>query len=326
MKKGRTQSFILTVPKPCSQNWNELKETDGGRFCHNCQKTVVDFSGLSNKALYDYFASAKTVPCGRFHSSQLNTALTAEKASPRHWKKFARNIAALLAFLTLKNATVSAQTKEPTTIQPTPKKAASDSIAQTVIVSGTVKDGYGSGLENAEISFDNGPVAKSDRNGAFSFEATIGSSTKTSLLTVGYAGLNTVVRSYHPAMRSTSFNVVLEKPHKFTGGTMGFPVFYQTFIPQTFVIPVEITTDIRMRLAALADTFRNRPNVKILISTYGTKPMEIKSAKALSAAVKNYYVEKEGIGSDRLFTKIKPMEKGKERTFDIAPYDADAND
>lgn len=302
-----------------------MKCTNGGRFCNHCQKEVIDFSGLSNSEVYDYFASAKTVPCGRFHASQLNTNLITEKVLPRPWRKFYRSAAALIAVLTLKNTTVSAQTKEPTTVQPIPKKTASRPIIQTVAIGGTVKDGYGAPLENAEISFDSRPVAKSDHNGSFNFETAVESSAKTVLLTVRCPGLNTVVRSYHPAMQSASFNVVLEKPHAFTGQT-GFPVFTPTFAPQTFETPTEMNSAFRSRLALLADTFRRRPDVNILISAYGTKPAEVRAAKALAGVVKKYYVEKEGIPPDRLFTSVKPMEKGKEKAFDIEPYAAGAND
>lgn len=300
-----------------------MKETDGGRYCNNCQKTVVDFSGLSNKEVYDYFSSANLVPCGRFHSSQLNTILIAEKVPSRPWKKFYRSAAALLAFFTLKNATVSAQTKAPTTVQPTQKKTVFDLTAQTITIRGTVKDGYGAALQNAEINFDNKPVAKADSSGSFRFDATIESSSKTSLLTVNYPGLNTVVRSYHPAMHTASYKIVLEAPKRLEHGfRMGMPLFSSSFMPQSFEQPVEkMTSDFRMRLAAMADTFRNNPNVRILISAYGTKPKEIRAAKNLLAAVKTYFVEKEGISEDRLYTKVKPIQKGAERRFDIEPYE-----
>lgn len=75
----------------------------------------------------------------------------------------------------------------------------------------------------------------------------------------------------------------------------------------------------RERLGDMTATFRNNPGTNVLIVAYGTKPKEIRDAKDLTAVIKTYFIIKEGISKDRLFTKVKPMQKGKERTFDIEP-------
>lgn len=317
--KSANQPFIVSVPEPCSQDWNEMKPVEKGRFCTHCQKTVIDFSGVTDKEVFEYFTAATTVPCGRFRRSQLDTNLRPQKRKQRPWKFFYCHAAALLAFFTLKSAAVFAQGKEPVTVQPAVRKPVSDSAAQSVRISGTVKGEDGIAIENAGISFDNKSVAKSGGDGSFVFETTIESASKPSFLSISYPGLRTVVRSYHPAMRSTSYNVILEKPHFDNGYTTGAPVTYKSFAPQTFEQPVEMHGDFRKRLADMAATFRNNPNLNVLIIAYGTTSKERRAAKGLTRAVKMYFVEKEGIGEDRFFAKIKPMQKGKERTFDIEP-------
>lgn len=320
MKKKAAKPFVLSVPKPCSQNWDEMKETNGGRFCNNCQNTVIDFTALSNEEVYRFFASAKNVPCGRFHRSQLNVNLAPQKTLPQPWKKRYRSAAAFMAFLALKNTSVSAQTREPITVQPTTRKNIPDSSVQTFTVSGTVKNAYGAAIPNAEISF--GGIAKttSAENGTFHFTTTLESS-RTSLLMVGYAGMNTVVRSYHPAMQNTSYSIVLEPPKKMERTMMGAPRISETFAPQTFEMPQEMNNDLRSKLADMAAIFRNNPNASLQLTGYGSSQKEIKTANHLLTAVKTYFIEKEGISEERFHTKIKPMQKGKERSFDIESYE-----
>jgi hypothetical protein len=46
-----------------------------GRFCNHCNKTVIDFTGWSDAALYRLFAAKKENLCGRFLTSQLRHEL-----------------------------------------------------------------------------------------------------------------------------------------------------------------------------------------------------------------------------------------------------------
>ena len=38
------------IPTPCEQDWDEMEEVDGGRFCQQCQHIVVDASSMTKKA------------------------------------------------------------------------------------------------------------------------------------------------------------------------------------------------------------------------------------------------------------------------------------
>lgn len=63
----------ITIPKPCSENWDEMTPSGQGRFCQSCQKTVTDFIGWSDTALYDFLAkNADRAVCGKFHNEQIN--------------------------------------------------------------------------------------------------------------------------------------------------------------------------------------------------------------------------------------------------------------
>ncbi len=62
----------LSIPKPCSANWNEMTPNEQGKFCSLCNLTVVDFTKMNEHEIKDYFKN-QTVgkTCGRFESNQL---------------------------------------------------------------------------------------------------------------------------------------------------------------------------------------------------------------------------------------------------------------
>ena len=89
----KNQMLLISIPKPCHENWNQMSPQDKGRFCQVCSKTVVDFTSLSVEQVQNYFVQRtgqKT--CGRFRSDQLTNA---DNLLPRllqssipFWKKF----------------------------------------------------------------------------------------------------------------------------------------------------------------------------------------------------------------------------------------------
>lgn len=63
---------ILSVPKPCNENWDIMAPDEQGRFCSLCEKTVVDFTGMATTEISSYLrASAGKKLCGRFNTKQL---------------------------------------------------------------------------------------------------------------------------------------------------------------------------------------------------------------------------------------------------------------
>ncbi len=80
----------VTVPKPCSENWEQMQlASDASRFCASCQKCVVDFTHATDRDIIKHFEAADGNVCGRFTTSQLNRALVAPNATPRnYWNAF----------------------------------------------------------------------------------------------------------------------------------------------------------------------------------------------------------------------------------------------
>lgn len=66
------KQLSLSIPKPCHENWAAMTPEDKGRFCGACQKTVIDFTAMSDRELAQFFKKPAGSVCGRFDNSQLN--------------------------------------------------------------------------------------------------------------------------------------------------------------------------------------------------------------------------------------------------------------
>lgn len=68
-----TKKFQLQIPEPCHESWDNMTPADKGRFCGSCQKTVIDFTRMSDAQLIAFFKKPATgSTCGRFYGDQLN--------------------------------------------------------------------------------------------------------------------------------------------------------------------------------------------------------------------------------------------------------------
>jgi hypothetical protein len=62
----------VTIPEPCHENWQQMTPNEQGRHCMSCQKTVIDFSLMSDQEILQYISTAGSHVCGRFNNDQLN--------------------------------------------------------------------------------------------------------------------------------------------------------------------------------------------------------------------------------------------------------------
>src|SRR3989338_10412783 len=67
MKKKGLQ---IKIAEPCHENWNAMTPNDKGRFCDSCQKTVVDFTRMSDSAIFRFMESTTASVCGRMSNDQ----------------------------------------------------------------------------------------------------------------------------------------------------------------------------------------------------------------------------------------------------------------
>ena len=73
------KKFELTIPKPCHENWDAMTPEEKGRFCGACQKTVIDFSNMTDHQMAQFFKKPVGDVCGRFHHDQLDRTIEMPK-------------------------------------------------------------------------------------------------------------------------------------------------------------------------------------------------------------------------------------------------------
>lgn len=91
-RKKEKPSFMITIPEPCSEDWSKMNVLDDlHRYCGACERTLVDFSVMSDDELVLFFKQNKGKVCGRFRKDQTNRSLTKlpENTSKAKWWKAA---------------------------------------------------------------------------------------------------------------------------------------------------------------------------------------------------------------------------------------------
>src|SRR5690606_37442260 len=65
----------ISIPSPCHEDWNKMTPVEKGKYCALCEKTVIDFSGMSDAQLVAFFRSHTGNTCGRFAKYQLDRSI-----------------------------------------------------------------------------------------------------------------------------------------------------------------------------------------------------------------------------------------------------------
>lgn len=64
-------TLAISIPKPCSENWNTFTPTLTGGFCGSCNKNVIDFTKASDDEIVAFILKKPEHACGRFRNDQL---------------------------------------------------------------------------------------------------------------------------------------------------------------------------------------------------------------------------------------------------------------
>jgi hypothetical protein len=78
------QSIHVTLPEPCQENWDAMDKVGKGRFCMSCQKTIVDFTAMTDQEMLQFFRQSVSHPCGWFANDQLNRTIALPRPQ-RFW-------------------------------------------------------------------------------------------------------------------------------------------------------------------------------------------------------------------------------------------------
>lgn len=71
-----TSAIKITIPQPCTENWELMTPNQQGRHCALCSKTVIDFTKYSDDELIAFFAQQTGDVCGRVKTTQQNRSIS----------------------------------------------------------------------------------------------------------------------------------------------------------------------------------------------------------------------------------------------------------
>lgn len=159
----------IRLPEKCNEDWNQMQPVERGRHCAACHKCVVDFSGMTDNELFQYFKMHKEESvCGQFAPHQLDRkiARTVERKDPFSVLRLAASLfLGGLAFLPK-----SAKAQEHTVVQVEDGVAAKGS--RQVHISGKITDANGQVLAEVKVTFGCGDSVLTDTLGNYSYEYT----------------------------------------------------------------------------------------------------------------------------------------------------------
>lgn len=79
-----SRTYQLQISSPCAEDWGTMLPEEKGKFCLSCQKSVIDFSGMSDAAIVRVLEQSTGDICGRLRASQQQRNIEA-KANPGPW-------------------------------------------------------------------------------------------------------------------------------------------------------------------------------------------------------------------------------------------------
>lgn len=90
-------NFQLKLVTPCHKSWDSMRPEEKGRYCASCNKTVVDFTDMSDREQIAHLARAGQNVCGRLMPDQLNRAFLLQPVPDKNrWKGWYLILAGLL--------------------------------------------------------------------------------------------------------------------------------------------------------------------------------------------------------------------------------------
>lgn len=168
----KTQTITLQIQNPCHENWDQMLEEEKGKFCLACQKTVVDFTKMSDAEVVNFLSEYKGSVCGRISKDRLNVPLSNRiktYGSPLH-----RFAAGLLLSFGLLNPIQAQTLKLKTEQHPLNQqvKSKDTSGGRTSIISGKITDASGKkALEGVSVQeLNSSKTVYTDKNGYYRLE------------------------------------------------------------------------------------------------------------------------------------------------------------
>lgn len=104
--------YKITIPEPCSEDWNLMTPQEKGRHCVVCDKVVVDFSKATKQEIINHITKEGKI-CGRIPRAFLDTNLVDESERQTFGTKgLVATVINLLALTTTMYAQVKEESKQ----------------------------------------------------------------------------------------------------------------------------------------------------------------------------------------------------------------------
>ena len=219
------KAIQLTIAEPCHENWNQMLPEEQGKFCLSCQKTVVDFSVMSDRQVLEYFEKDTGNTCGRFYGDQLNrpVSITKDKRTNR-WKYILQLlIPAVFAMhkakaqKVLMMGKVAAPVVQPKVPKQDIREFGSAQAATTkTVLKGSIVDDKGKPVPYASIrSMDNQHATMADSSGNFTLR--MKDMQPIVISSVGYLERKVATNEF---MRMTGFKIGVENGYTVMSGML----------------------------------------------------------------------------------------------------------
>lgn len=154
----------ITLPNPCSQQWNSMTQTNDGRFCGSCNKMVIDFTAMTNQQIINQLSETNNI-CGRIGTKQfaaVNYQLQQENAPVTNiWKRMILAVAVLASAQYAKGQSNNVNQPKTEQSETTPligKIAFPLKATNNKTITGRVVDETGAPVINAFVSCGETPV------------------------------------------------------------------------------------------------------------------------------------------------------------------------
>src|ERR1044072_5604734 len=115
-------SLQINIASPCHENYQHMTPNEHGRFCGSCQKTVVDFSTMTDQEILDYIAKASGGICGRLAPDQKNKTLRAAQPKKRKTLVYLWNLMLATFLISKADAQVTPVKSNKHTVTKTPPR------------------------------------------------------------------------------------------------------------------------------------------------------------------------------------------------------------
>ncbi|GAB4049373.1 carboxypeptidase-like regulatory domain-containing protein [Spirosoma litoris] len=222
-----TKRIQLTVDTPCQQRWQDMTPIETGRFCDSCQKTVIDFSGMTDQQIVSSISRSSSSTCGRFRVSQLDRTLQAPTpAAHSSGRFFSLLTAGLLGYQTVQ-ADAHSTLARPSTLQTEQRSVATADQPSTEVtivtdssrvITGRIVDNVTkAGLGGAYVIIK-GTSRGTNTDSTGHFQVVVPTEIKNDLITVIIGSIGFITQEIQlPPDRTAPLSIVLYEDQKMLG-------------------------------------------------------------------------------------------------------------